>query len=166
MKKPSYKNYKNTAIRPEKSQADITRELNRYGIYEVQHTNQKGKFSVGFRVESDEIPIPLMVRIDVPYNKEKDTEDNLGWERQRVLYRILFFYVKALLNTWDNGLKTFTEIFMPHLVLPGGGTIEQMLLPKLQKAIESGQMKDTPLLGEPEMPQQSKIKKNKIIEVK
>ena len=163
MKKPSYKNYKNTAIRPEKSQADITRELNRYGIYEVQHTNQKGKFSVGFRVESDEIPIPLMVRIDVPYNKEKDTEDNLGWERQRVLYRILFFYVKALLNTWDNGLKTFTEIFMPHLVLPGGGTIEQMLLPKLQKAIESGQMKDTPLLGEP---QQSKIKKNKIIEVK
>ena len=166
MKKPSYKNYKNTAIRPEKSQADITRELNRYGIYEVQHTNQKGKFSVGFRVESDEIPIPLMVRIDVPYNKEKDTEDNLGWGRQRVLYRILFFYVKALLNTWDNGLKTFTEIFMPHLVLPGGGTIEQMLLPKLQKAIESGQMKDTPLLGEPEMPQQSKIKKNKIIEVK
>jgi len=164
MKKPSYKNYRNTSIRSEKSQADITRELNRYGIYEVQHTIQNGKFSVAFRVELEEVSVPLMVRIDVPYNKEEDTEDNVGWKKQRVLYRTLYYYIKALLNTWDNGLKTFTEIFMSHLVLPNGGTIEQMLLPKLQRAITEGKMKDTPLLEEPKIPEQSK-KKNKIIEV-
>lgn len=162
MNKPRYKNYKNTNIRPEKSQADITRELNRYGIYEVQHTDQKGNFSVAFKIELEEVSIPLGVRIDVPYNKEKDTEDNIGWKRQRVLYRTLFYYIKALLNTWDNGLKTFTEIFMPHLILPSGGTVEQMLLPKLQKAITDGKMKDIKLLEEPEMP---KIEKDKIIEV-
>ncbi len=149
MKKPNYKNYTNTSIRPEKSQADITKELNRYSIYEVQHTNQKNLFSVAFRVELEEVPMPLMVRIDVPYKKEDDVEDNKGWKRQRILYRVLYFYIKALLNTWDNGLKTFTEIFMPHLVLPNGGTIEQMLLPKLQKAIFEGKMKDVPLLESP-----------------
>ena len=162
MNKPSYKNYKNTKIRPEKSQADITRELNRYGIYEVQHTDQQGKFSVAFRVELEEVPIPLMIRIDVPYDKEKDTEDNFGWKNQRVLYRTLYYYIKALLNTWDNGLKTFTEIFMPHLVMPGGGTVEQMLLPKLEKAITEGKIKDVQLLEEPEVP---KGKKGKIIEI-
>ncbi len=151
MIKPNYKNYKNTAIRPEKSQADITRELDRYGIYEVQHTNQKDRFSVAFRVELKEMPIPLMVRIDVPYNKEKDKEDNNGWKRQRVLYRVLFYYTKALLNTWDSGLKTFTEIFMPHLVMPNGGTLEQMLLPKIEKAITEGKIKDIPLLTTPEV---------------
>jgi len=163
MKKPSYKNYKNTSIRPEKSQADITKELNRYGICEVQHTNQKSKFSVAFKVELEEVPIPLMIRIDVPYDETKDTEDHLGWKNQRILYRTLFYYIKALLNTWDNGLKTFTEIFMPHLVLPGGGTVEQMLLPKIGEAITEGKMKDIQLLEEPEIPKQNK---SKVIEIK
>lgn len=164
MNTPSYKNYKNTSVRPESSQAEITRELNRYSIYEVQHTDQKGRFSVGFKVDLEEVPIPLMIRIDVPYDKEKDTEDNLGWKHQRVLYRTLFYYIKALLNSWDNGLKTFTEIFMPHLVLPGGGTVEQMLLPKLQEAITEGKISDVPLLAEPfEVPP---IEKGKVIEIK
>ena len=163
MKKPNYKNYKNTNIRPEKSQADITRELNRYGICEVQHTIQKDIFSVAFRVDLEEVSFPLMVRIDVPYDKNKDTEDRIGWKKQRVLYRVLFYYTKALLNTWDSGLKTFTEIFMPHLVMPGGGTVEQMLLPKLQKAIEEGKIKDVPLLDGPAT---LEIKKDKVIEIK
>jgi len=156
MKKPSYKNYKNTKIRPEKSQADITRELNRYTIYEIQHTDQKDKFSVAFKVELEEVGTPLMIRIDVPYDKTKDTEDNIGWKKQRVLYRVLFYYIKALLNTWDSGLKTFTEIFMPHLVLPNGGTVEQMLLPKIGKAIAEGKMKDIKLLEDIKAPEENK----------
>lgn len=162
MNKPRYKNYQNTIVRIENTQAEITKELSRYGIYEVQHTNQKGGFSVAFKVELEEVPIPLGIRINVPYDQEKDEEDNRGWKKQRVLYRVLYFYIKALLNTWDNGLKTFTEIFMPHLVLPGGGTVEQMLLPKLQKAIAEGKIKDVQLLEEPEIPE---IKKGKIIEI-
>ena len=151
MKKPRYKNYKNTSIRLEKSQADINSAFPRYGVYEIQHTNQKGSFSIAFKVEIEEVSAPLMIRIDVPYNKEKDIEDSIGWKKQRVLYRVLFYYIKALLNTWNSGLKTFTEIFMPHLVLPNGGTIEQMLLPKLQKVIGEGKMGDIPLLSEPEI---------------
>lgn len=146
MIKPNYKNYKQTTVRIEKSQADITKELSRYGIYEVQHTNQKGNFSVAFRVELEEVPIPLMVRIDVPYKHEDDTEDNLGWKNQRILYRCLFYYIKALLNVWDNGMKTFTEVFMPHLVLPNGATIEQSLLPRFNQILKEGKMKDIKLL--------------------
>ena len=146
MYEPNYKNYQNTTIAPEKSQADITKILRKYSIYEVQHTNQKESFSVAFKVELPEISIPLMIRIDVPYSQKDDKYDKNGYKKQRILYRSLFYYVKALLNAWDNGLKTFTEIFMPHLVLPNGRTIEQTLLPQLQKAIAENKIKEVKLL--------------------
>ena len=146
MYKPNYKDYQNTTIAPEKSQADITKILRKYGIYEIQHTTQKGCFAVAFRIELPEISVPLMIRIDVPYNQEDDREDKYGYKKQRILYRSLFHYVKALLNAWNNGLKTFTEIFMSHLVLPNGRTIEQTLLPQFQKAITENKIREVKLL--------------------
>ena len=146
MLKPSYKNYSQTTIRVENSQADITRELSRYGIYMVQHTQTNNVFSVAFQVQLEDVKKPVTVRIDVPYKREEDTEDNFGWKKQRIKYRTLFFYVKGLLNSWDNGLKAFMDIFMAHIVLPGGRTISQDLLPKYQMAIDEGKLEDIKLL--------------------
>ena len=148
MIKPSYKNYSRTTIRAENTQADITRELARYGIHMVQHTQTDKVFSVAFQVEVQEQKRPLTVRIDVPYQREKDAEDNFGWQLQRIKYRALFYYTKSLLIAWDDGLKTFAEIFLPHIVLPGGRTIAQDLMPKYTMAIESGTMEDIKLLPE------------------
>ena len=69
-------------------------------------------------------------------------------ERQRIKYRALFYYVKSLLIAWDDGLKTFAEIFLPHIVLPGGRTVAQDLMPKYTMAVESGTMGDIKLLPE------------------
>lgn len=146
MKQPDYKDYQNTTVAIEKSQADISKLLRKYGIYEVQHTNQKEKFSLAFRVEIEEVVVPLTIRIDIPYNQRNDKEDRYGYKKQRILYRTLFFYVKGLLNAWNNGLKTFTEIFMPHLVLPNGETVEQVLLPQFQKAITENKFREIKLL--------------------
>ena len=146
MKQPDYKDYQNTTVAIEKSQADISKLLRKYGIYEVQHTNQKEKFSLAFRVEIEEMSVPLTVRIDIPYNQRSDKEDKYGYKKQRILYRTLFFYVKGLLNAWNNDLKTFTEIFMPHLVLPNGETVEQVLLPQFRKAITENKFREIKLL--------------------
>ena len=54
--------------------------------------------------------------------------------------------MKSLLIAWDDGLKTFAEIFLPHIVLPGGRTVAQDLMPKYTMAIDSGQMEDVKLL--------------------
>ena len=148
MIKPKYKNYSNTTIRVEGSQADITRELARYGIYMVQHTQTNNVFSVAFVVEVEDMPKPVTIRIDIPYTREKDKEDSFGWKGQRIKYRSLFYYVKALLIAWDDGLKTFTTLFMAHIVLPGGKTISQDLLPKYTQALESGQITEIHLLPE------------------
>ena len=146
MIKPNYQNYSGTDIRPEKTQAEISRELNRYGITRIQHTFIDNGFSVGFQVDVEGVKKPIMVRIDIPYDQAKDSEDKLGWVDLRIKYRVLYWYIKALLTAWDNGLKAFMDIFLPHIVLPGGRTVSQDLIPKYTMAIESGQMEDIKLL--------------------
>jgi len=146
MIKPSYRSYSQTQVRVENSQAEITRELAKYGIFMVQHTQTNDVFAVAFQVELEEVKKPVTVRIDVPYKRDEDEVDKFGWKDQRIKYRVLFFYIKSLLNAWDNGLKAFLDIFMPHIVLPGGRTISQDLLPKYQLAIEDGKIKEIPLL--------------------
>jgi len=146
MIKPTYRNYSSTTIRAENTQADISRELAKYGIQSVQHTSMPGGFSVAFQAEVQEVNRPITIRIDIPWNQEKDKEDHYGWRDKRIKYRVLFYYIKSLLTAWDNGLKAFTDIFMPHIVLPGGRTVSQDLLPKYTMAIESGEIGDIKFL--------------------
>ena len=146
MIKPKYRNYSTTTIRTEQTQADISKELAKFGIHMVQHTSLSNGFSVAFQAEVAEVNKPITIRIDIPWNMEKDKEDKFGWRDKRIKYRVLYYYIKALLTAWDNGLKAFTDIFMPHIVLPGGRTISQDLLPKYTLAIESGQIDEVKLL--------------------
>ena len=146
MLKPTYKSYSQTTVRVEKSQGDITRELARYGVFMVQHTQTNDVFSVAFQVELEEQKKPITLRIDVPYKREEDEEDNFGWKKQRIKYRVLFFYVKGLFNAWDGGLKAFMNLFIGHIVLPGGRTVSQDLLPKYQMAIDEGKIGEIKLL--------------------
>ena len=143
---PSYKAYSGTTIRPEKPQAEISKELTKYGIWNIQHTTIEAGFSVAFQAVVSDNQKPITIRIDMPYDHSKDYEDRIGWVEQRRLYRALYWYVKSLLEAWDSGVKTFAEIFLPHIVLPGGKTVTQDLLPKYALAVESGQMDDIKLL--------------------
>lgn len=145
MIKPSYKNYSNTTVRSEKTQAEITAELARYGIYSVQHTTTELFFSVAFQATVDNSH-PVTIRIDVPYDRKKDQEDKYGFRDQRRKYRALYFYIKSLLIAWDDGIKTFSEVFMPHIVLPDGNTVSQNFLPVYAHAVQSGQIGEVKLL--------------------
>src|SRR3990167_1336229 len=116
MIKPTYRNYSSTTIRAENTQADISRELAKYGIQSVQHTSMPGGFSVDFQAEVQEVNRPITIRIDIPWNQEKDKEDHYGWRDKRIKYRVLFYYIKSLLTAWDNGLKPFTQVYNGHRI--------------------------------------------------
>jgi hypothetical protein len=143
---PSYKAYSGTSIRPEKSQADISGLLAKYGITNIQHTTIERGFSVAFQAVVQGSDKPITIRIDMPYDRAKDYEDRLGWTEHRRLYRALYWYIKSLLEAWDSGVKTFAEIFLPHIVLPGGRTVIQDLLPKYALALEEGHLDNIKLL--------------------
>jgi hypothetical protein len=147
MIKPTYRNYSGTTVFAEKTQADISKELRKYGIERIQHTYTENGFSVSFQADIEEMGKPVTIRIDIPHDSEKDTADKYGLKDQRIKYRVLYYYIKALLTAWDCGLKSFIDIFMPYIVLPGGRTISQQLLPKYKLAIENEEIGEVPLLG-------------------
>lgn len=147
---PSYRAYSGTTIRPEKTQMDISKELRKYGVWNIQHTTIEQGFSVAFQAVVTDSKKPITIRVDMPYDHTKDYEDKIGWVEQRRLYRALYWYIKSMLEAWDSGVKTFAEIFLPHIVLPGGKTVTQDLLPKYALAVESGKIDDIKLLPEME----------------
>lgn len=147
MIKPEYRNYSSTTVRAEKTQAEISSLLSSYGIESIQHTSIPTGFSIAFQAEVEELDKPVTIRIDIPYDQSKDSEDNYGFKDKRIKYRVLFYYIKSLLTSWDNGLKAFTEIFMPHILLPTGKTVSQDLLPKYKMAVDAGEINEIKLLG-------------------
>jgi hypothetical protein len=59
-------------------------------------------------------------------------------ERQR--WRALALVIKAKLEAVESGITEFEREFMAHIVLPGGGTVGDWMLPQIEQAYSSGQM--------------------------
>lgn len=101
------------------------------------------------------------VRFIMPLPTDKDvktTDARQSWRRaadgviqQRIeqatreRWRALLLTIKAKLVSVENGVESFEEAFMAHLVLPGGQTVGQKALPGVLQAYETGTM--PPLLG-------------------
>jgi hypothetical protein len=68
-----------------------------------------------------------------------------AWEQAcRQRWRALLLCIKAKLEAVECEITTFEEEFMAHIVLPGGGTVGQHVLPQIAEAYETGRV--TPLL--------------------
>jgi len=65
----------------------------------------------------------------------------------RRLWRALILAVKAKLVAVEDGVETFEEAFMAHVVMPDGQTVAERIAPQIAQAYENGQ--DVPLLPGP-----------------
>lgn len=151
------KSYSGTSVNWSKSQVQITKLLNQWGIFESRFTNLADKFALEFRVqETKKLPLGIgvakgiTVRIVVPFTNLTDQKKREA-ELSR-LHRILLYHLKAKFVAIENGVTEFMEEFMPHLVIMGkegnSTTIGQALLPQYKKSIETGEQKGFDLLGD------------------
>ncbi len=69
-------------------------------------------------------------------------------QRLRSAWRALLLTIKAKLVSVDQGVETFEEAFLAHLVVPGSGgkTVGQEIMPKLEMAYRDGLPSGAPLL--------------------
>lgn len=67
-------------------------------------------------------------------------------QKERTRWRALLLTVKAKLVSVENGVETFEEAFLAHLVLPGGATVGQKALPAIAEAYKTGQQPTNNLL--------------------
>ncbi|HUU57261.1 MAG TPA: hypothetical protein VMW93_07960 [bacterium] len=136
--------YDGTEVPAARSQEGIRGILTKYGIRQVQFTDcwPDGVAVEFIRVEGGPGGVEKVIRVRVV---GKPNADNLvvkkarrrGWrdktrvptaerksdaERRRV-YRIIYYHLKSKLEAVAEGLVTFEEEFLPHIVLPSGATV-------------------------------------------
>lgn len=152
---------KATKVSTDRSQAEIKRVLQRYGAgqYAPAEDWENGLAMIGFTFRD------MAVRIVLKLPKRNDkaftrTETGLerassvaekAWEQAcRQRWRALAMIVKAKLEAVECEITTFEEEFMAHLVLPGGQTVGERLLPQIAEGVSSGSMpKGLPLFESP-----------------
>lgn len=151
------KSYAGTSVNWSKSQVQITKLLNQWGVFESRFTNLADKFALEFRItDSKKLALGIgmakgvTVRIVVPFQNLTDPKKREA-ELSR-LHRVLLYHLKAKFVAIENGVTEFMEEFMPHLVIldksGNSTTIGQALLPQYKKSIENGEQGDFNLLGD------------------
>lgn len=144
-----------TSVSPEKSRAEIERTVARYGAGSFAYgwDSEHGMAVVGFKMNGRQIRFTLRIpSVDDPaFHKtptgrvrtrvQRETEQGKA-ERQR--WRALALVVKAKLEAVESGIVTFEEEFAMHMVLPSGRTVAEEVLPAIEEAYATGEVR--PLL--------------------
>lgn len=138
-----------TAVNQSRSRDEIERMLVRYGADEFGYLSKKGEAMIGFTYRKIRVRmcVPLPGRFDgefthtVTGRKRAQRAAMEEWEKEtRRRWRSLCLLVKALLVGVEDGVISFEEAFMPHIVWGDGMTTAEKLLPTIAKAVEGGKM--------------------------
>lgn len=138
-----------TSVGTSQSIIEIEKTLTRYGADQFMYGTQPGKVAVGFVMGGRQVRIvvPLPDKKDRQFWKTDTGRDRAEtaalkeWDQScRQRYRALALVVKAKLEAVEAGITTFEEEFMAHLVLPGGETVGQRLLPEINEAQRTGKL--------------------------
>lgn len=141
---------KDTAVSSELSRLDIEKTLLRYGATGFAYATEAGKAVIAFKMSQRQVrfvlPLPDISSDEFRLTPQRKTVRTQAaqfeaWEQEcRRCWRALLLVVKAKLEAIDTGIATFDEEFMAHIVLPGGDTVGNFMLPQLQRAYQSGTM--------------------------
>ncbi len=130
---------KNTTVSCEKSKTEVERILTRYGATHFAYTTMPEGAVVQFVNNGKRIrflvPMPNRPAQDAPASHLS------RWEKaQRQKWRALALVIKAKLEAVASGICTFEEEFLAHIILPGGQTAGQMMIPRIEEAYSTGEI--------------------------
>ena len=120
-------NYFKTKVPVSKSQSDIEKILNKFGLQGTRFTKYKGVGIIEFILFKNENEIMFRFKYNLPEDERI----------KRQVYRALFYYLKNRFLAVQFGISTIEEEFMQETVLklPDGtvGTIKEIVGDKIAK---------------------------------
>jgi len=140
---------KDTNVSQTASLLEIERTLERYGADQFMYGRKTDCAVIGFVMAGRQVRIQVTMpdKTDRHFWKTETGRDRTEsaaikeWEQAcKQRYRALALVVKAKLEAVEAGITTFEEEFMAHLVLPGGETVGQRLMPEISEAQRSGKL--------------------------
>lgn len=135
-----------TEVPVEKSRIEIERLLLRFGAVKVGVLQEPGSATVYFATKEG---WNVQMRIPLPTDEDAQKVTRNGWaltdgarrswveQRARERWRQLLLVLKAKFTALENGVETFEQLFLAHLVL-GGQPVGERLLPAIRAAQEMG----------------------------
>lgn len=143
-----------TEVSPEKSRADIERELKNFGATAFGYAYQPGYSVIVFEFKGRRMKftLPMPTEADVKRDRSGNYVQPKFWKGRveaetRRRWRSLLLSIKAKLVTVADGISTVEDEFMAHIVLPNGLTVGEWMTPQIESAYRSGGM--PPLLEGP-----------------
>lgn len=138
---------KDTKVPVEQSQREIKKTLKRYGAgqYICADDWEGGQAMVMFRYQGLAVRMALKLPPEIDFARTPTGLVRSATERQsfhakgcRQRWRALVLSVKAKLEAVDSGISTFEQEFLPFLVVEGGQTVGERVLPEIALAIATG----------------------------
>lgn len=144
-----------TAVPEERSRGEIERTLRRYGATGFLYAWQGRTVVILFEMRGRRIRfmLPLPEPSDFEWTPSGRARTSRAVVREayeqavRQCWRALALIIKAKLESIESGVTTFEDEFLARMVLPGGGTVGELLAPQLDAVLESGAL--PPLLPAP-----------------
>lgn len=136
----------NTSVSSELSRNQIERTLIRYGADQFAYASSADKAMIAFTMKGKQVRfiLPLPSKDDYKYTPTRKlrvaSSQQEAWEQAcRQRWRALGLVIKAKLEAVEDGISVFEEEFLANIVLPGGMTVKDMVLPEVERAYISGQ---------------------------
>jgi len=144
----SYRRYaEHTAVPVERSKSEIEHILNRYGAHEFGYATREGKAAIMFSAHGKHLRfiLPLPNRDDVtktPSGRQRkdNAQAELLAKETRRRWRALALEIKAKLEAVETGIAIFEQEFLAQIVLPGGRTVGETILPGIERAYKTGKV--------------------------
>ena len=142
-----------TEVSPEKSRAEIERNLLRYGADQFMYGLRAEAAMIAFRAHGRNIRfiLPMPRPDEQRFTHKKDhygyprklgsAQAAAKWDQEiRSRWRALALVIKAKLEAVESGIAEFEDEFLAHVVLPNGQTMGDHARPLIARAYESGTM--------------------------
>lgn len=135
-----------TSVPVSRSRVEIEDLLTKWKASRIAVAMEQGRAHVLFTIGRWSVKFTMPLPTEDEAKRQKDHLGRLLGEsgRQKWLdqtartrWRALLLTIKAKLVSVENGVETFEEAFMAHLVLPGGETLGQRALPPLREQLKS-----------------------------
>ncbi len=139
-----------TSVSAERSRSEIERVLQRFGADQFMYGWDESQALVQFRASGKVVKFVLLLpdknedrfALTPSGRRRRDPAAMLkAWEQEtRSAWRALALVIKAKLIAVEEGIVSFEQEFLAHIVLPDGNTVGEWAIPQLEKAYEVGEM--------------------------
>lgn len=145
-----------TSVGADRSRDEIERTLHKWGADQFMYGQQREParaivaFShrgrqIKFTIDMPDREDPAFTTIPTTGKRRSESAAFNNYEQAvKERWRALALVIKAKLVAVDSGVVTFEQEFLPYMVLPGGATVAETVLPGIEQAYLTGDV--SPLL--------------------